>query len=146
MSVMFEILERLERKGEEAANESVSKAWSTIQDATSTESVCLPSKPEPLVTKAAAAVSCDLNNLSRIPFSGQPGSLLDIRFDPETPKVPGRTRKPPRSSSKSVNQAAESPAPGTSRDTSQEPSGDFPSLWAMARLCNKRSRMRGKTL
>ena len=109
MSVMFEILERLESKGGNAAVESVAQAFPTIHDR--------PPKPErtpeSMISKAAS-VSGDLNNLLQLAFKRlSSSSLLDIRFD-------GQRGKPGRSA-------------GGDKMT------DFASLWAMARLGNAQS-------
>ena len=116
MSVMFEILERLERKDAAAGSESGSNASSIImQDALIFETAFPTAKSKTPAKKTAASASRDLSNLSKLPFK-TPGSLIDIRFDAEAPS-------------------------GTSKAASRE--RDFPSIWAMARLCNRRSPMRG---
>jgi hypothetical protein len=116
MSVMFEVLEHLEKKDADAAIGLASRAWSAMMEPS------LVPAPQPIPAAAAEVASQDLNNLSRVAARGKrKSSLLDIRFDQETAPA----RKPRRASSKSA----------------PEESTDFPSLWAMARLCKKRSRL-----
>jgi len=110
MSVMFEILDRLENHDGDAAAELVAKAWSTLQDAPAMKAVPAAAKLKPPARKAA----------KRVPKP----SLLDIRFEP-----PAAPRKRTRQSAKPVKEHA---IPGAAYD--------FASLWAMARLCNTEDR------
>ncbi len=130
MSVMFEVLEHLEKRDADAALGLASRAWSMIVEPPVIEPDCSLPAPAPIAADPAESVSQDLSNLSRVPFRGKrKSSLLDIRFDPEATSAPAR--KPRRA--KAAKEQAPSP------ETSLEPSTDFPSLWAMARLCKKRS-------
>lgn len=118
MSVMFEVLEHLEKSDADAALGLASKAWSAMAEPVEMEPAC--SVPPPL---PAETVSQDLTNLSRVSLRGKrKSSVLDIRFDPESASTPAR--KPRRAKA--------------TKEEAAEPSTDFPSLWAMARLCKTR--------
>jgi hypothetical protein len=68
MSVMFEILDRVENHDGDAAAELVAKAWSTLQDPPAMEPA-----PPPVKAKAPARKAA-----KRAPKP----ALLDIRFEP----------------------------------------------------------------
>ena len=122
MSVMFEVLEHLEKSDTDAALGLASKAWSAMAEPVEFEPACSVPPPLPVVAGPVETVSQDLTNLSRVSLRGKrKSSLLDIRFDPESASMPAR--KPRRAKA--------------AKEEAVEP--NFPSLWAMARLCKKRS-------
>jgi hypothetical protein len=119
MSVMFEILDSLERKDGVAAARFAAKAWSPMQGSPAVEAAVSPSKP--LNATPTESVSGDLKVLSQVGLARASGSrLLAIRFGNVEPK----------------NQ---SPMIETPRTVGREATSDFPSLWAMARLCSNQS-------
>jgi len=97
MSVMFEILDRLEKKDGDGAATFAARAWSSVSNSPVSSSSLRDDEP--------GSVPNDLSRLSQRAFP-----LLDIRFG-----------------------AATRPVLGPRQPT------DFPSLWAMARLCQTQS-------